>query len=498
MSQQTNSLKLNQAALPKLENRARVPQYDRTQYKSGIVHMSVGGFHRSHQALYIDELMDQEPGDWLITGVGLLDSDKGPLEALAAQDHYYTVVERTADEDTIKIVGAIHETLHAPSNPKAVLDRLQDPAIKILSLTITEKGYCYDAKGDLDPNNAGIAHDLKNLDAPKTGIGYVVSALKNRKDANMQPFTVMSCDNLPGNGHRTHHIVSQFAKLVDPALAQWIDTNVKFPNAMVDRITPATTDKTVQFVKDRCGIDDAWPVVCEDFRQWVLEDNFGQGRPAFEKAGVQMVNDVEPYELMKVRLLNGSHSALSYLSYLMGYREVDVAMADPLMSGFVRAYMDNDVTPSVPSVPGIDLNEYKDTLIRRFSNPAISDKVQRLAEDGSQKIPNAILPCIRHALKNNLSIDFACLALAGWFRYMTGTDEQLEAIEIKDPRRDQMMAKIKNTPQNPTGVLGLDEIFGNDLIANERFVKTLTEKMNALHAQGARGVLENTQLKKAA
>ncbi len=491
-------IKLSAKTLPQLKDRAQVPQYDRTKYKSGIVHMSVGGFHRSHQALYIDELMSKEPGDWLITGVGLLDSDKEPLAALAAQDHYYTVVERTATEDTIKIVGAIHETLHAPSNPAAVLKRLQDPAIKILSLTITEKGYCYDSKGDLDPNNPGIQHDLKNLNAPKTGIGYVVAALRDRMNAGAQPFTVMSCDNLPGNGHRTKHIVTQFAKLVDAKLAAWIEQNVHFPNAMVDRITPATTDKVVAFVREKCGIDDAWPVVCEDFRQWVLEDDFGQGRPALEKAGVQMVGDVEPYELMKVRLLNGSHSALSYLSYLMGYREVDVAMADPLMSGFVRAYMDNDVTPSVPSVPGIDLNNYKDTLIRRFSNPAISDKIQRLAEDGSQKIPNAILPCIRHALKNNGSIAFACLALAGWFRYMTGTDEQGAAIEIKDPRRDEMTKRINASPENPAGVLGITEIFGTDLMNNDRFVKTLTQTMADLRTLGARGILETSRAKKAA
>lgn len=491
-------IKLSAATLPQLENRAQVPQYDRNQYKSGIVHMSVGGFHRSHQALYVDELMNTAPGDWLICGVGLMESDKEHLQNLAAQDHYYTVVERTADEDTIKIVGAIHETMHAPSDPAAVLKRLQDPAIKILSLTITEKGYCYDAKGDLDPNNPGIVHDLNNLDKPKTGIGYVVAALRDRMNAGQQPFTVMSCDNLPGNGHRTHHIVTQFARLVDPALATWIDANVKFPNAMVDRITPATTDKTVAFVREKCGIDDTWPVVCEDFRQWVLEDNFGAGRPAFEQAGVQLVADVEPYELMKVRLLNGSHSALAYISYLMGYREVDVAMADPLVSGFVRAYMDNDVTPSVPSVPGIDLNDYKDTLIRRFSNPAISDKIQRLAEDGSQKIPNAILPCIRHALKNNLSIRYACIALAAWFRYMTGVDEQLNAIEIKDPRRNDMMARIKVSPGDPKGVLGMSEIFGSDLLTNERFVRELTQTMQDLHTQGARGVLQSLSFKKAA
>lgn len=492
------SVTLSAENLQKLEARARVPQYDRKKYKSGIMHMSVGGFHRSHQALYVCELMDQDPSDWLITGVGLLESDKAALDTLAAQDHYYTVVERTATEDTIKIVGSIHETLHAPSNPAAVLERLKDPLIKILSLTITEKGYCYDHKGDLDLKNEGIKHDLANLAAPKTGIGYVVAGLRDRMQAGQKPFTVMSCDNLPGNGHRTRHIVMQFAAQMDKVLAKWIEDNVHFPNAMVDRITPATTEKTVAFVNEKCGINDGWPVVCEDFRQWVLEDDFGIGRPAFEKVGVQMVRDVEPYELMKVRLLNGSHSALAYLSYLMGYREVDIAMADPLVAGFVRAYMDHDVTPSVPSVPGINLVEYKDTLIRRFSNPAISDKVQRLAEDGSQKIPNAILPCIRHALANNGSIKFACMALAGWFRYMTGVDEQLSAIEIKDPRKEEMMSRIKTSPLDPAPVLGMSEVFGTDLVSNKRFMSELNEIMNRLHVQGARGLLQENDVRKAA
>jgi mannitol-1-phosphate/altronate dehydrogenase len=297
-----------------------------------------------------------------------------------------------------------------------VLERLSDEEIKILSLTVTEKGYCYDNNKNLDQTNEFIQYDIINLSAPKTILGYIVAGLKNRKDNGKKPFTVMSCDNLPENGHLTQKLVLQFAELIDTQLAQWIKENVAFPNSMVDRITPVTTDDIVDTIKAKFQIDDAWPVVCEDYIQWILEDNFCNGRPPLEAAGVQIVDNVEPYEKMKVRLLNGSHSALSYLSYLMGYREVDKAMADPLISNFVRSYMDQDITPTLPNVPGIDLDEYKDKLIKRFSNPAISDQVQRLAEDGSQKIPNAILPCITHQLETGGSIKYTILALAGWFR----------------------------------------------------------------------------------
>ena len=301
----------------------------------------------------------------------------------------------------------------------------------------------------------------------------------------------MSCDNLPGNGHLTQHLVLQFAALVDEALATWIKDKVYFPNAMVDRITPVTTDEVVNIVRDKFSINDGWPVVCEDFKQWVLEDKFTDGRPDFEAVGVQLVEDVDPYEKMKVRLLNGSHSALSYLSYLMGYREVDKAMADPLVSKFVRAYMDEDVTPSVPDVPGIDLDAYKDKLIERFSNSAISDQVQRLAEDGSTKIPNAILPCIAHQLEQGGSIKFATLALAGWFRYLTARDEQGEPIKINDPRAKQMSEAISQAPLDPTRILAISEVFGTVLPQNATFLAELELAMSSLVENGAKVTIEN-------
>lgn len=480
---------LNSANLAKLPSGISVPSFDRKKLKCGIVHMSVGGFHRSHQALYIHDLLSKQPGDWMICGVGLMKNDLDNVNALKDQDVLYSVLERSAGQDVLKICGGIGEILHAPSDPSAVLKRLMDDAVKILSLTITEKGYCYNQKGDLDLNNPGIQNDLKNLDAPVTGIGYVVSALSMRRKAGMKPFTVMSCDNLPGNGHLTQKLVLQFAEQVDADLAKWIKAEVSFPNAMVDRITPVTTPEIVSIVENKFDVKDAWPVVCEDFRQWVLEDKFCNGRPALESVGVQLVPDVEPYEKMKVRLLNGSHSALSYISYLMGYRRVDLAMADPLIAKFVRTYMDKDVTPCVPNVPGIDLTAYKDKLIERFANPAIGDQVQRLAEDGSQKIPNAILPCIRYALENKASIKFAALALAAWFRYLEGTDEEKQPIEIKDPAKEKMQARVKASPRDPSGVLAIEEIF-SDVGTKQELIRAVTDALESLYTKGARKTLQ--------
>ncbi len=486
---QGNAMRLNTQNLAQLPSSIPKPSYDRAQLKCGIVHMSVGGFHRSHQALYIHDLMQKNPSDWMIAGVGMLPSDSTNVAAMNEQDVLYSILERTTNGDELKICGGIKEIYHAPANPAAVVERLMDPDVKILSLTITEKGYCYNQQGDLDLGNPNVKSDLESPENPKTAYGYIVNALARRRKVGMKPFTVMSCDNLPGNGHLTQKLVLQFADQISKDLSAWIKAEVSFPNCMVDRITPVTTPEIVDIIEKQYGIEDKWPVVCEDFRQWVLEDKFCNGRPAFEEVGVQLVQDVEPYEKMKVRLLNGSHSALSYLSYLMGYRRVDLAMADPLIAKFVRTYMDKDITPSVPDVPGIDLDKYKDKLIERFANKAIGDQVQRLAEDGSQKIPNAILPCIRYALENGGSIKFAALALAGWLRYLSGVDESNELIEIKDPAKAKMQDRIKADPKDPTGVLGLNEIFG-DVGMNGKLIGAVSDALTSLHEKGAKKTLE--------
>lgn len=482
-------LTINDTNLERIGERIQVPDYDRSAVTCGIMHMSVGGFHRAHQAVYTDDILNEAP-EWGICGIGMLPQDKDHVGALQNQDTLYTVLERSAGMDVARIIGAMKEIIHAPAHESAVLQRLCDPAIKILSLTITEKGYCYDEKGDLNEMHPMVQNDLANPDTPQTAMGYIVAALRQRKTDDTAPFTVMSCDNLPGNGDLTKKIVLQFCDLADKDLKSWIDENVSFPNAMVDRITPVTTPEVISKLQNEFGLDDGWPVICEDFRQWVLEDKFCNGRPPWENAGVQLVPDVEPYEKMKVRLLNGSHSALSYISYLLGHRDVDAAMVDPLVSEFVRRYMDEDITPSVPDVPGIDLKDYKDTLITRFSNPGIRDQVQRLAEDGSQKIPNAILPCIRYQLEHGGSVKWAALALAGWFKYLTGVDEKLQPIEIKDPLSEKLTARAKIEPDNPVPLLNIKEIFGDDLVQSEHLVTEIKAALEGLNKNGAAQTLK--------
>lgn len=451
--------------------------------------MSVGGFHRSHQAVYMDDYLNQNAENWMIAGVGLLPQDDAHVKALASQDSLYSVLERSPSKDNVRIVGSIKNMLHAPADPSKVIAQIASPDIKIVSLTITEKGYCYNEQRDLDLNHPLIQKDLSSPANPVTALSYLTQGLIARKAANAGPVTVMCCDNLPGNGHLTKHILLQFANEINKDIAKWIEDNVSFPNAMVDRITPVTTDEVRAILQDKFGVTDQWPVVCEGFIQWVLEDDFRAGRPALESVGVQIVKDVDPYEKMKVRLLNGSHSALSYTSYLLGHRDVDKAMADPLVSKFVRNYMD-DITPSVPSVPGIDLTEYKGVLIERFSNPSIRDQVQRLAEDGSQKIRNATVPPLEYALQNGKSYDGIAFALAGWWRYLAGADEQNKEIEIKDPLRDKLVSRAKLDPKNPLGLLGVEEIFGRKVLEHEGFVRTMAQQLEDIYTQGTRKTLE--------
>jgi mannitol 2-dehydrogenase len=475
--------------LSELSHVARVPTYDRRSLSSGILHMSVGGFHRSHQAVYLDEYLKTHAENWMITGVGLLDADAPHMAALGSQDMLYTVLERSPEKDAARIVGSMKQVLHAPSNPDRVIAKISDEATRIVSLTVTEKGYYYDEKKDLNFSHPVVQHDLQNPAFPKSAIGYLAAGLARRRGENGKPLTVMCCDNLPENGEVTRKILLQFVSEVDRDLASWISDNISFPNAMVDRITPATTDQVKQILLDQFGIQDQWPVVCEDFIQWVLEDKFVNGRPNLEEVGVQIVKDVHPYEKMKVRLLNGSHSALSYVSYLMGYRDVDAAMADPLIRQFVRNYMDQDITPTLPPVPGIDLAAYKDTLISRFSNHSIRDQVQRLAEDGSQKIHNAIVPPLESQLVSGGSVKWMALALAGWFRYLAGHDENGNAIEIKDPMKDVLMNRARLTPKDPMGLLGVEEIFGTESISNPRIFQEMSACLQSIYTKGMRQTL---------
>jgi mannitol 2-dehydrogenase len=456
------------------------PGYGRSQVTAGVVHFGVGGFHRAHQAMYHDRLMNEGKGlEYGICGVGVMPGDRAMKDALDAQDGLYTLVVKHADGTLEpRVVGSIVEYLFAPDDPEAVIEKLASETTRIVSLTVTEGGY------HLDHVTGEVAEDANADDG---AFGYVIEALARRRQRGLVPFTVMSCDNLQGNGHLTHKVCVEFARRRDAGLGAWVQERVRFPNSMVDRITPQTTDSDRAEVRERFGIEDAWPVVCEPFTQWVLEDAFTAGRPPYEDAGVQVVDDVEPYELMKLRLLNASHQALCYFAYLDGYRLVHEAAQDPLYRTFLRGYMDGEGTPTLAPVPGVDLDDYKSTLIERFSNPEVRDTVARLCAESSDRIPKWLLPVIRHNLATDGEIKRSAAVVASWARYAEGTDENGEPIEVVDQLKDRVMANARR------GTFIEDrEIFG-DLAEHERFRTAYREALDSLHARGARATLERYQ-----
>jgi mannitol 2-dehydrogenase len=343
-----------------------VPSYDRAKASVGILHFGFGNFHRSHEAMYVDQLMESGQGlDWGICGVGILPQDAAMRDVMHAQDCLFTLVIRHPDGSLEpRVVGSVLEYLFGPDNPEAVYARLMDPAIRIVSLTVTEGGYLKNAAtGEFDALDAAVLHDLADPLQPQTAFAYIVEALRRRRAAGLAPFTVLSCDNLQGNGDIARRTITAFAHLVDPALGDWIDTSVSFPNCMVDRITPGTTDADREAVASEFGIEDQWPVPAEPFTQWIVEDHFTGGRPPLEQVGVQFVEDVKPYELMKLRLLNASHQAIAYLGAPLGYVLVDEVLRDDLIRGYLEQYMASEAAPTLGDLPGIDLGGYMATLI---------------------------------------------------------------------------------------------------------------------------------------
>jgi mannitol 2-dehydrogenase len=482
--------KLNTAALRSLG--IPVPTYDRSRVSTGIVHFGVGGFHRAHQAMYVDALMEKGQGlDWGICGVGVMPSDARMKQIMAEQDCLYTLVMKDpAGGWEPRVIGSIVEYLFAPDDPEAVIEKMADPATRIVSLTVTEGGYnVHPVTGDFDAGNPAIQADLAPGATPKTTFGLITEALVRRRKRGTEPFTVMSCDNIQGNGHVAHRMVSAFAKLRDPDLGEWVETSVRFPNSMVDRITPVTTDEDRAEIKRRFDVDDGWPVVCEPFTQWVLEDNFSLGRPPLEEVGVQVVADVEPYELMKLRLLNASHQGLCYFGYLAGYRLVHEVAQDPLFASFLLAYMDREATPTLEPVPGIDLDSYKHQLIERFSNAAVRDTVARLCAESSDRIPKWVLPVIRENLHAGRDVTLTSAIVASWARYAEGTDEQGRPIEVVDRMADTLKALAAGQRENPLAFVANRELFG-DLVDAEPFVTAYVATLESLHEVGARATLE--------
>jgi mannitol 2-dehydrogenase len=481
---------LNQAHLRSLS--IPVPSYDRSQVKTGIVHFGVGGFHRAHQAMYLDRLMEQgEALDWGICGVGVMAFDLKMKEAMQSQDCLYTLVLKAPDGTwDPSVIGSIVQYLYAPDDPDAVIEKMADPSTRIVSLTVTEGGYNFHpATGEFDETNPDVQADLVPGAVPATTFGLVTEALVRRRSRGIEPFTVMSCDNILGNGHMAENVFTTFARLRDPELGEWIASNVRFPNSMVDRITPVTTDEDRAQISERFGVEDAWPVVCEPFTQWALEENFTSGRPPLEEVGVQVVADVEPYELMKLRLLNASHQALCYFGYLAGYRLVHEVAQDRLFANFLLDYMNREATPTLAPVPGIDLDAYKLQLIERFSNGAVRDTVARLCAKSSERIPEWLLPVVRENLAAGRDVTLSAAVVASWARYAEGVDEQGEPIEIVDRLADTLQQIAAQQREKPLAFVENRELFG-DLANEPAFTEPYLTTLNSLHTKGARATLE--------
>lgn len=493
--------RLSPNILATLPREVILPQYDREQLQVGIVHLGIGAFHRAHQAFYIESLLNQEQSNstlsWGIVGCSL----RSPTvrEQMQAQGCLYTLVENRNDGPRYQIVSCIKNVLAAADQREELVQALTNPDIKIVSLTITEKGYCHDpASGSLNLNHPDIQHDLLQIDKAKSALGFLVLAMGRRRDKNLPGFTLMSCDNLPSNGKVLERVIKEFAQAIDPTLLPWIAEQLTFPSTMIDRIVPATTEEDKKQLASLLGVRDEALVKTEPFSQWVVEDNFARGRPAWEKVGVTMVDNVDAFEIMKLRLLNGAHSLIAYTGYLSGYETVADVMGDSSFRAMVKRFMDEEASPGVSMPAGFDLDEYKNQLIERFSNTALQHRTWQIAMDGSQKIPQRWLETLRYQLANNGPIDILVLGLAAWIQYVTGTDDEGNAIEVSDPWAETLFAlgqkyKGGNNKNNfLKDIFSIEEIFSKDLVSNQGLLEQVGETLKAFSRQGVRTTVKNT------
>ncbi|WEX74195.1 mannitol dehydrogenase family protein [Sinorhizobium numidicum] len=482
-------MRLSRQTLDRLPATVIKPDYDPASIAIGIVHLGIGAFHRAHQAVFTDAVLARDPS-WGICGVSLRSPET--RDALAPQDGLYTLKVQDGSGEELQVIGSVVELLCAPENPQAVLDRMASPATRIVSLTITEKGYCHNpATGMLDENHPDVAHDLRNHARPKSAVGFIVEALARRASAGVPPFTLLSCDNLPSNGHVLKRVVTRFAELRDPALGDFV-SRVASPSTMVDRIVPATTDTDRAQIAAALGASDAWPVVTEPFRQWVIEDEFPLGRPDWEKVGATFVDDVSAFEMMKLRLLNGSHSTLAYLGYLAGAETVADAMSLPGMEPLIEGLMREEVTPTLPPLPGFDLPAYRAELLKRFRNPALRHRTWQIAMDGSQKLPQRLLATIRDRLTQGASYDRLALGVAAWMRYARGVDESGKPIDVRDPHAARIAELIRGIDEPERMVdafLGMMDVFGSDLSTSGPFRATLVKALTRLFEEGSAATL---------
>lgn len=459
--------------------------FDPAKLETGIVHLGVGAFHRAHQADYTDEAIRNGDLRWGIIGASLRSAET--RNALRPQDYLYTLAESDETGERFRVIAALQDVLVAPEDPAAVIAAMCLPTVKIVSLTVTEKGYCHDpATGELDESHPDIVHDLANPGLPKSAPGFLVAALRERRARNLPPFTVLCCDNLPANGRTVAKVVARLASLQDAQLGQYVVENVAFPSTMVDRIVPATTDGDRARVTAATGLEDAWPVVTEVFTSWVVEDRFPQGRPQWS---ANFVEDIAPFELMKLRLLNGAHSSMAYLGYLAGLETIADCMADEALAHFVAHLMHREVTPTLAVPPGADIDAYKAALLRRFRNPGLRHRTWQIAMDGSQKLPQRLLGTVRDRLKAGQAIDALALGVAAWMRYVTGIDEKGQPIDVRDPLRDKLQALTeaagRDAEKITKALLGIEQIFGRDLPADRTFTSAVAGALESLFSKGA-------------
>ena len=462
-------MRLSQESLGQLEPDVKTPSYDRSAVGVGIMHLGPSAFHRGHQAAYLDKLLAQNLRGWGICGVSIRSSKIRDL--LVPQNFLYTLAIRDV-EPSCRIIGSIFEMLSANSQQCEILDKFENPSLHIVSMTITEKGYCLTPAGDLDVANPSIQHDLENRQMPVSAIGYLVEGLARRQKCGLAPFTALSCDNLVGNGERLAKAVLQFAHEVDPPLAKWIDGNASFPNTMVDSITPATTQELLTSVAGLIGLEDAAPIQREAFTQWVIEDDFCDGRPPLEDVGVTFTNDVAPFEQAKLRILNGLHSTMAYVGFLRGHETVAESMADAMIKDFLQHLAMSEILPSLELA---DLGDYVDSILRRFENPAIEYQLLQIAGDSSQKIIFRLMGTVRDNLEAGRSVNNLAVGIAAWLHYarrQTAADKSLN-----DPQEVKIEECAKacsgNARSDVMQFAGLSETLAPDLMSSEQFVAPL-------------------------
>ncbi len=483
--------KLSRATVRGLDARISVPRYAQSSITPGIVHFGIGNFHRAHLAVYLDDLFNMGlDHDWGIIGAGVMPSDELMRQRLVEQDYLTTIVEQDANFVQARVTSSMVDYI-PPADRERLMATLASPAIRIVSLTVTEGGYMIDpATGKFDPNHPALQHDAKNMADPTSVFGLILAGLMRRKAKGLAPFTVMSCDNVPHNGMVCRNAIAGLARLFDASLAEWVEKNVAFPNAMVDRITPATSDRERKFVLDTYGLTDNWPVFCEDFKQWVVEDNFTLGRPQWEKVGAQFVADVTPYEYMKIRILNGGHAVIAYPGGLLDVHFVHEAMQHPLIRGFFEKVERTEIMPTVPPVPNTDIGDYYKLIERRFSNPKIGDTEKRLCFDGSNRQPKFIVPVIADNLKAGRSIAGCALESALWCRYCFGQSDSGKVIEANDPVWPRLRALAMKAKIDPPVWLTMKDIYG-DVADNETFRTAFAAALNDLWSKGTAETLKS-------